>query len=209
MTVYHPMSTFERTRSLSDQTGWRVPSYNKPRSLVPFNPPSYAPQSPIKAVLDRQGSATCSTSYSVSNSPPQQVHASEPFLDGPPSPALSKRLLDQARLRKKAGRHVLSAKRVETAPSVIGGLVSGVLGAFNSTETNHTKVLLLAPPQQQTDEISVELVSSMLDHARLAKRKGLHQLSDDGRKLLLTGGGTSACSTSSGRTCYQSCTSSL
>ena len=113
------------------------------------------------------------------------------FGEAPPSPLLSRRLLDLARQRKKAGRHVLTS----------------------STTTSARRLVLSAPVGEEP--VPDDILASMLDQARIAKRKGLHQLSEDGSRLLLSssasvattaGGGSSA--SSSSRT-YFSCASVL
>lgn len=113
------------------------------------------------------------------------------FGEAPPSPLLSRRLLDLARQRKKAGRHVLTSGASAAVP----------------------RRLILSPPVGD-ETVPDDVLTSMLDQARIAKRKGLHHLSEDGSRLLLsssastvtTGGGSSA--SSSSRT-YFSCASVL
>jgi hypothetical protein len=96
---------------------------------------------------------------------------SNPF-QSDPSPTLCRRLLELARLRKKAGRHVVCAKKLVLSPP----LTSDV----DDSTADH-----------------IEVYSSMLDQARLAKRKGHHCLSDDGNKLVrvLTASSSSCSST--------------
>ena len=116
------------------------------------------------------------------------------FGEAPPSPLLSRRLLDLARQRKKAGRHVLTS---------------------TNTATMAPRRLVLSAPVGD-EPVPDDVLTSMLDQARIAKRKGLHHLSEDGSRLLLsssasvstvTGGGASSASSSS-RT-YFSCASVL
>ena len=95
-----------------------------------------------------------------------------------PCPVLTRSLLELARRRKKAGRHVLGS----------------------------SKTLVLSEPVPE--QVPFEVVASMLDQARLAKRKGHHSLSADKKKLLLSST-SSSCSTvsppSSASSCYHSC----
>ena len=131
----------------------------------------------------------------VSNGPSSSSECFGAFGEAPPSPLLSRRLLDLARQRKKAGRHVLTSIN-------------------NSTASAPRRLVLSAPVGEEP--VPEDVLNSMLDQARIAKRKGLHQLSEDGSRLLLTsssasvstvtGGASSASSTS--RT-YFSCASVL
>ena len=125
------------------------------------------------------------------------------FGEAPPSPMLSRRLLDLARQRKKAGRHVLTANNFNNGPSV------------------SRRLLVLSPPVggddgSATGQVPDDVLASMLDQARIAKRKGLHQLSEDGSRLLLSSSGASvstaaggASSASSSSRTYFSCASVL
>ena len=105
------------------------------------------------------------------------------FGDAPPSPLLSRQLLDMAKQRKKAGRHIL-----------IGS-------TSTSSQTQNTRRLILSAPvgeDSNNHTLPEDVLQSMLDQARLSKRKGLHHLSEDGTRLILTSSSSNASASTNG-----------
>ncbi|KAF4682784.1 hypothetical protein FOZ60_010093 [Perkinsus olseni] len=108
---------------------------------------------------------------------PQHVFSS------PPSPRLTHALLDDARQRKKSGRHTLT----RTSSRVWGGDSKTVLRLSQPLTEQHTSTSTSSLRKTADREgMSKELIDSMLTMAKKARRRGSHVLCKrrDGKQVL-------------------------